>query len=72
MKETRKLSGMKLGGVGANVGNDPREMAARKALERFEQQQQRHLNTNSDDREMSKMCSCGACDDDGEVKCQPC
>ena len=24
------------------------------------------------DREMSKMCSCGACDDDGEVKCQPC
>ena len=49
-----------------------REMAARKALERFEQQQQRQLNTNSDDREMSKMCSCGACDDDGEVKCQPC
>jgi hypothetical protein len=74
MKETRKLSGMKLGGVGAKpyVGNDPREMAARKALERFEQQQQRQLNTNSDDREMSKMCSCGACDDDGEVKCQPC
>ena len=74
MKETRKLSGMKLGGVGAKpyVGNDPRERAARKALERFEQQQQRQLNTNSDDREMSKMCSCGACDDDGEVKCQPC
>jgi len=75
MKETRKLSGMKLGGVvGAKpyVGKDPREMAARKALERFEQQQQRQLNTNSDDREMSKMCSCGACDDDGEVKCQPC
>jgi len=83
MKETRKLSGMKLGGGegGANTAldNNPREMAARKALERFErqqkqqqqqQQQQQQLDTNSD-AEMLNACSCGACGED-EVTCQPC
>jgi len=84
MKETRKLSGMKLGGgeggaTNAALDNNPREMAARKALERFErqqkqqqqqQQQQQQLDTNSD-AEMLNACSCGACGED-EVTCQPC
>jgi len=85
MKETRKLSGMKLGGgeggaTNAALDNNPREMAARKALERFErqqkqqqhqQQQQQHQLDNNSDREMFNACSCGACGED-EVTCQPC
>ena len=70
MKETRKLSGMKLGGGdgGANTrGNNPREMAARKALQRFEQQQ--HQNEKITWK--IPQCSCGACGD-GEITCQPC
>ena len=77
MKETRKLSGMKLGGVGANVGNDPREMAARKALQRFEQQQKQEEQEEQQQHQNEKItwkmpqCSCGACGD-GEITCQPC
>ena len=80
MKETRKLSGMKLGGGdgGANTrGNNPREMAARKALQRFEQQQKQQEQEEQQQHQNEKItwkmpqCSCGACGD-GEITCQPC